>query len=217
MQNDNQVDLLQIRIENAKAKLPVETINAIAAVDWKAAILSLREKRGYNFEQLGDLELETELVLCGLTDPADYPKELEARMRLSKAETTELVEEMNTLVFKKIKEELIKNSERKKIFQKSAEKNETKELDTGKIDTTILKKAGIEIENRDDLLKKVENPAPTPIPKISPIFVDKLSTSVQNKMVKTEHTLENISSVDKKIVPPKNKLPTADPYREIPE
>ncbi len=113
---DDIVDLLQINIEKAKRNLPLETINAINAVDWKAAILGLRGKYGYTFEQLGDLELETELLLCGLVNSEDYPKELSKQMGISKSAADELVNEMNNVVFKRIRGELIKNTERKKIF-----------------------------------------------------------------------------------------------------
>ena len=163
------VDLLQIKIEKAKGGLPEETLNAISAVDWKAVILGMRTSKGYNFDQLGDLELETELLLCGLLNPTHYPKELEKRMRLSRMAANELVNEMNILVFKKIKEELIKNSERKKIFaNKSATsvakpkvaepaipptpafgevKVPTPNRDVGinKVDVAVLKSAGIEV------------------------------------------------------------------------
>ena len=81
---DDTIDLLQIKIEKAKAALPAETVNATAAVDWKAAILGLRGKHGYTFEQLGDLELETELLLCGLLTPSDYPKEIKKHKKKKK-------------------------------------------------------------------------------------------------------------------------------------
>jgi len=113
---DNTVDLLQIKIENAKAQLPEATLNAINTFPWKDAILKLREGRGYDFEQLGDLEIETELVLCGLLNPKDYSKQLEIKMRISEAEANDLVREMNERVFSKIKEELIKTTERKNVY-----------------------------------------------------------------------------------------------------
>lgn len=232
--NNDTVDILQIKIENAKAKLPVETSNAIAAVDWRAAVMELRTKKGYNFEQLGDLELETELLLCGLITPAEYPKELQTRMRISKAETDELVDEMNRQVFAKIKAELIKNAERKKIFQNKNDSVEipkpinvpTQNIGINKTDATVLQSAGIQLvkpemntpipapntssavdvggESREDLLKKVENPTPS-------ILKEKIFGSVQTPIVKTEHTLDNISA------PAKTPLPKVDPYREIPE
>ena len=39
---DDIIDLLQVKIEKAKMQLPEDTVNAIAAVDWRAVILGLR-------------------------------------------------------------------------------------------------------------------------------------------------------------------------------
>jgi len=161
---DEVIDLLKIKIEKAKRELSFETVNAIDAVDWKAAILGLRSKYGYNIEQLGDLELETELLLCGLVTPENYPKELENRMKIPRAKANELVNEMNDLVFKKIREELIKNTERKKIFGKNSPLKEyplgggepipairtslgqsTTEIVDAHEDTSVLHSVGIEI------------------------------------------------------------------------
>lgn len=229
---DEIIDLLKIKIENAKRKLPLETVNAIEAVDWRATILELRTKKGYTFEQLGDLELETELLLCGLVSGEDYPKELENRMKISKAAANELVNEMNDLVFKKIREELVKNIERKKIFQKS-EQDKKKDV-VG--DTQVLNSAGIKIipdlptippvqlmqtekleltttENREDILQKIEKPEGA-----HPILVQKLSASFQIPIVKTEHSLENITKITNEIKTPVPQAPksypkNADPYR----
>ena len=217
------VDLLQIRIEEAKAKLPAETVNAIATVDWRAAILGMREKKGYSFEQLGDLELETELLLCGLVSPTDYPRELETRMKISKAEANELVNIMNEQVFAKVRGEMIKNSERKKMFNKSREVREVV-----KADVRILDSAGIKVtdsslpartmdmrnekpvEAREDVLKKVEKPE-----EIHPILTQKLSGAFKIPVVETDHSLKNLqpSSIQNVVA----QKPSADPYREIPE
>ncbi|MFH1201102.1 MAG: hypothetical protein V1484_02110 [bacterium] len=189
---DNIIDLLQIKIEQAKAQLPEDTQNAISAVDWKAVILGMRGKRGYSFEQLGDLEIETELLLCGLLNPENYSKELEKRMRLSKTEVNDLVKEMNSLVFTKIKENLIKNIERKKIFAEQTPVNEI---------IPASPASGSE---------KLESMPPPPI------LAQKLSDSFQVPIVKTEHTLENITkspNTDSGIV----KSPGIDPYRETPD
>ncbi len=118
MTNDTPLDMLQIKIERARDALPKETRHAIDSVDWRAVILSFREKKGYSFEQLEDLELETELLLCGLLNPVDFPKELEERLKMPKPQVDLLVSEMNELVFKKIKDELVRNTERQEIFIK---------------------------------------------------------------------------------------------------
>ncbi len=229
------IDLLQIKIEKAKSALPIETQNAIATVDWKASILELRTKKGYTFEQLGDLEIETELLLCGLLSTRDYPEELEKRMGISKMAANELVVEMNNLVFKKIKEELIKNTDRKKTFQQrentpsqlSQEESTPEEEKTN--DTLAFQEAGIQII-RDEKLPVPDLPVvPSaqlmqagkiePAEKIHSLLAQKLSGSIQTPTVRTEHTLENISksAIPSTPQPTTPKVPKIDPYRELPE
>lgn len=241
--NDEVIDLLKIKIETAKRALPLETVNAIDSVDWRASILELRTKKGYTFEQLGDLELETELLLCGLVSPEDYPRELEKRMGISRTQANELVNEMNEMVFTKIRAELIKNTERKRIF---AQKE--KEI---KQDAEVLKEHGIEIiptvpvhnapHNEITTLeiqpeeitgKVIEKPTAfaessgvskkEETPPAS-ILEQKLTGPFQIPTTKTDHSLPNISSPSAPSasapVPiiTKPKIPNADPYRELPE
>jgi len=228
----NTVDLLQIKIEKAKRELPVETANAIASVDWRAAILGLREKKGYTFEQLGDLELETELLLCGLVSPEAYPGELEKRMGISGAQANELVNEMNGLVFRKIREELIKNTERKKIFQKNLgeqESQESHEIPT-KRDTPAMPKAQT-VQTGKLEIETSQKPSAHPVRGLAhnevaspqdlggatsngthPILAQKLSGNFQTKVVETEHTLDNLTPSNKP-----SPAPKIDPYREVPE
>lgn len=218
------IDTLQIKIDQAKAKLPAITLNAINAVDWRASILSLREKLSYSFEQLSDLEIETELVLCGLLTPENYPKELKSRMKISDMQVNELVNEMNVLVFSRIKEELIKTTEGKKVPEVREELAPVK-INIIKPDTEAQKKSnadilgshGIEIIPTQNGFRPAEKPVASPT---SPIFASKLSGSFQIPSVKTEHTLDNITktgATPAPVVDMKPKIPKADPYREIPE
>jgi len=238
---NNQVDPLRIKIDQAISELPEDTRTAIETVKWKEALMSIREKKGYTFEQLGDLETETELVLCGLLSPAQYPNEVRARLRLTKAETDELINDMNNLVFKRIKEELIKITENRKLTDEKSRAEEEMKETTPTINTTVLKSAGIEVvdskrastqystqdvaqESRTELLKKVEHP------EIHPMLAEKLSNTVQTQSIKTEHTLDNLSKEQNNTQNPlsgdaqtKNTEESSksgykvDPYRMIPE
>lgn len=199
--NENPIDLLQIKIEKAKKELPEETLRSIEAVDWKKTILDMRQKKGYSFEQLENLETETELLLCGLLNPADYPKELETRMGLQKPQVNELINELNESIFKKIREEFIKITEKK----------ETRE-ETPK---PLYKPQLPNLQTKKKEAEEVKEP-PKP-----PIFAQKLSGPVNAPVKTTEHTLENLSK--EKVLPetpktePKDEKPKIDPYREIPE
>jgi hypothetical protein len=213
---------LQIKIDEAKKQLPEETLRAIDAVPWQAEILKMRETKGFSFEQLGDLELETELLLCGLVPPADYPKEIEKRMGISKAAANELVEEMNQLVFAKIKEEMIRSTEVEMPPPRPDVHRDTPQEGNH---TQIFKDHGIEILPVPEKLELTTPVPPSPsqgegpgVRSVPPILAQKLSAPTQIGIVKTEHTLENITKTVP-IVPAdvKPKIPKPDPYREIPE
>lgn len=108
-------DELQIKIEEANKKLPEDTLKAISAVNWKMILLEMKEKGIYTLEQLADLEIETELVLCGLLSPSDYPNEVQRSLGIPKSQADKLVNEINDSVFKKIREEMMKITNRRKM------------------------------------------------------------------------------------------------------
>ena len=202
---NNTTDLLQIKIEEAKAKLPENTLKAINAVPWQATILQMRETKGYSFGQLDELVTETELLLCGLLNPESYQKELKDRMKLTDVQVNDLVNEMNKLVFVKIKEELIKGSTNKNENTQNVPIETALNSKEQERDTQILKSAGIEI-----VPEKLELDSP------HPVLSQKLSGFVKNEVVETDHSLHNISQENKPNEAPNNK-PKIDPYREIPE
>jgi hypothetical protein len=140
-------------------------------------------------------------------------------MHISKGAANELVEEMNKLVFVKIKEELIKITERKNMLGKKTEEENKKE----EINTQVFKEHGIEIlPEKLELGGSVLPPSPSQgeglgVRSIHPMLAQKMSIPVQTQIKKTEHTLENITKINTPNIPPKTDKPKIDPYREIPE
>lgn len=107
-------DLYQKKIDEARTKLPKESREAIDNFNWKLMILGMKN---YTEDQLDALEIETELLLYGITKPEDYPYELEKRMGLSQEDTKLLVEKLNRTIFERIKEELELILEKKRRFE----------------------------------------------------------------------------------------------------
>ncbi len=212
------IDPLQTKIGQARALLPKETLEAIDAVDWKTAILKIKDKKGYTISQLSDLEIETELLLCGLLNPTSYAKELENRMHISKVEVDDILKEMNESVFKKIREELMRITENPKVAIGKSPVAQSNQTTMGKGDTHILSSAGIEITEKGNpvpintptqkTVVKMEDVKSTPS-----ISVQKLSGAVQSKVINTDHSLNNIS----KPSTPTSYADKKDPYKEIPE
>ncbi len=195
---DNTRGLLDIKIETAREKLSEDTKMAIDAVGWKMIIAEMRQTKGFSFEQLGELETETELLLCGLITSEEYPKNLAERMKIPKAEVDALMNDLNQLIFSRIKEEFIKRIERK---------NNQK--------TVTATPAGIKIikpENKIGDKKLEEMPAGEQKIKIKTILAEKLTSSTQTQSVQTDHSLKNIPGTNSSL-----SQKSSDPYREIPE
>ena len=200
---DTRVDLLKIKIDRARTQLPKETVQAIDAVPWREIIMGMRIKKGYTFEQLGDLETETELMLCGLLSPEQYPKELATRMQISKNETGKLIEELNEGVFRKIREEMIKITEQKKALSSTPA---AQSVNLEQTEREVLKQSGIEVLT-DPVLDEMELSPPP----IHPELTKKLFEPTQTATVKTEHSVGNLSKARAPIQP---NTPKVDPYRE---
>ena len=234
------IDILQIKIEKAKRELPNETLNAINAVPWQAAILKMRETKGYSFEQLDDLETETELLLCGLLSSEDYPKELKERMKISDAQANDLVNFMNEEVFSKIKAELVKITERKEAFAKEqAQKEPLPPLPLSKGEerrgSVVYKKEEESRPPKDNTAKpdltlpELEAGKETPRVASAPVDMKKqeIPTEPESKvevppmLAKKLFTAIKIPSVktDHSLgnITKTNNIPTSDPYREPPE
>jgi hypothetical protein len=214
-------DLLQIKIEKAKAQLSKDTLSAIAAVPWQAVILQMRETKGYSFEQLGDLETETELLLCGLLSADNYQREIQNRMGISKSQADDLVKEMNQKVFAKIREELIKITERKDSFKNETKETEKSEKIWSSAGIKIMPEAGaVDTDKKADLsIPELEagHDSDNALNKSAPSILNhKMSVPFQSPTTKTEHGLDNLSSGASKKVETSDK-PKIDPYREIPE
>lgn len=97
-------DTLQMKIDKAREEMSPLSRGAIDAVNWVEIIFSMNTK--YNAEQLENLKVETELLLCGLTSTIDFPKELETRMKIPHSEVASLLDQMDKLIFKKMQEKL---------------------------------------------------------------------------------------------------------------
>ena len=138
----------------------------------------------------------------------------------------ELVKEMNLKVFTKIKENLIKNIEKKKAFVPETPTIKTPDLikpithdtEEDKIHNThVLNTAGIEIIPEKLELKKGEE--------VHPILAQKLNSTFQTPTVTTEHSLENLTKMSNQndtISQPPKPAPSAyppkgDPYRLSPD
>jgi hypothetical protein len=105
----NMNDKLKQQFEEQLAYLPDITQQALKSFDWATGILSIGKKHGLYIDQLEDLQIETMLVLVGLVQPEDYPKELMNRLALSPAETDKIIDDINDEIFTPIHNYIIES------------------------------------------------------------------------------------------------------------
>ncbi len=201
---------MEITIEEIQKKfeeLPEDLRWAIMAANVDDKIIDIGKKNNLTVEQMGQLSLETHMVMFGFVHPDKFEESLKGSMKLAPETIRGLVKDINENILKNIRQNLIDLH------------NQTKEKEAEEDDHEILKKAGIEIINN-------EKTSPvTPVPSIS---IQRLSGSVQSRIINTDHTLNNISKpagetkqmLDMKV--PSTPVPTSyvdkkDPYRLSPD
>ena len=189
--------------------LPKDIQEVILSSGYEETLLSIGNQYKLTVEQLGKLELETTLVMMGLTPTQDFEKELTQELKVDNIKGNQITKEINDKIFLKIRD-LLKLMNTKEGEEPSLEENS--EIKVEKTGEEIMKSAGIEI-----IPEKLElNGGQTNNGNNSnSILSQKMSSSVQSAVIKTEHTLDNITKnsnqTDSGV--PKPKI---DPYREIP-
>jgi len=203
---------MEITLEQIQKKfegLPENLKWAIMGANVDDNIIDIGKEQGLNVEQLGQLSLETYMEMFGFTPPEKFEESVQKSMQLPPEKTHALVEAINEKIFKKIREQLGETHE-DVTKASSPETSATTDTEEEKQkNEQVLKEHGIEI-----IPEKLELAG---VPVKPSILEQKISTPVQMPIVKTEHSLENITKVN---VPMPNTgftKPTIDPYREIPE
>lgn len=89
-------------------KLPKDLKDAIFSVDSAGIIQETGKKYNLMVDKIGELADETGLVMLGLTHPKDFISNLVRRLEIDAATARKIADEINTRVFKKVRDSLKK-------------------------------------------------------------------------------------------------------------
>lgn len=184
--------------------LPENIQELIMSSNYQDTLIELGRKYQLNVEQMGILERETTLVLLGLSPTNTFETELTRELNIDKMKGSQIVTEINEKIFITIRD-LLKLMYTPKGEEPSVE--ETPEEKGQSLETssrTLLDNKNL--ESRDELLEKIENPPKTPS-----ILSQKLSGTFSIPKVETDHSLNNMTKGSGE---EKTTLPKVDPYRE---
>lgn len=199
---------MEITLEEIQQKfesLPEDIKWAIMAVKVDDKIIDIGQARGLNVEQMGQLSLETHMVMLGFVHPDKFEASLKGSLGLPDDKNKEIVNDVNEKILKGIREKLMSLPNAPEAGTLSS--NDDLSMSEKHKDTDILKQAGIEIMPEELKSGKinVDNKS---------LSGAKLSNTFKIPSTKTEHTIDNIKkSVPTPPQPPYPSPKTTDPYR----
>lgn len=94
-------------------KLPQAIKSAIEQTDLAKILQIIGQKNGLSFNQIKSLEKEIMLVMTGMEHPDNFSKNLEKRVGISSIQAETISKHINDIVFKEIRQLLIKLNEEK--------------------------------------------------------------------------------------------------------
>lgn len=218
---ENNIDVEE-KLDERFSRLPKEILKVVSDSNYQATVYNISKKYNLNVSQMGVFEKAVTNLIIGSISPERLEDYLNDHLDISKEKLKGMVGDVNEEIFKKIREKTMllgQTNEKENEILKQAGINiiSSEHLPGGK-EPLLEITGGTENIKREDLIKGIEKPEPVKPQTLNPILAQKLSGTVQNKIVHTEHTLENLSSSTKESATTKtNKAPYIDPYREIPE
>lgn len=214
----------EAELDERFAKLPEGVQNAIRDLNYHMTLYKISTDHNLSISQMSDLETITTNVMLGITKGDDFKDSIRESLEIPEDKALELEKEITDKILKRIREKM------QEVFSKKPDVLTPTE--TQKNDDEILHSSGIEIisDNRKETLPVVEKlelnttkeevkpTTPEKKEEVHPVLAQKLTGFVKNEIKETEHALNNLTKTNAPVTPnEKPKIPSTDPYREIPE
>jgi len=207
--------MTEVTLEEIQKKfesLPEDLKWAIMAANVDEKITQIGQENGLNVVQMGQLSLETHMVMFGFTHPDKFEASVKGSLQLPDDKNKKIVNEINEKILKDIRENLMslyKNQEEKKDdeilnsagieINKEENIKTSDRLTTGKGKADDREKMISEVENPETIAKEIQNEKI-----MRSISTQKLSGSFQIPNTKTEYSLNNMSKNSKTPDAPKD-------------
>ncbi|MBP6884832.1 MAG: hypothetical protein KBC17_03340 [Candidatus Pacebacteria bacterium] len=105
---DSELSEIQKEIASRYELLPEELQKIIVGDDYRMQLFTTAKELKLTYEELGTLEIETTMVLLGMTRPDDFRNELQIELKKNDQEIDNLVKIVNERIFAPVKIQLEK-------------------------------------------------------------------------------------------------------------
>jgi hypothetical protein len=201
MENEKFMEQLEGELKTRFELLPSELQKVIISSDYQTKLFEIAKKHKLTYDKLGQIELETTMVLLGMTPPDEFKADIHEQLGVSDEVLNNIVRDLNDQIFLPIRESLIGvySQEEVEVGEKFAN-----DMSVSK-EPEVEAKVGVDLEN-----KRAESPYKEPIKSESKLELNKvvIPTGVKNEI---DSKNEVLSTSKEEIVLRK------DPYRELPD
>jgi hypothetical protein len=217
----------QDKLKEYLAKIPQNIKDIMYSLDYQKLLEEIVKKNGLMINQAGGLEVETTLVLAGLSPLREYVDNLKKALEISREKAEEIAKDVDNFIFKNIRKSLQElNEEDDKIEyvieQKAKEELNKEKLLFGienpnKIEEDSISVSSLGSQSRLETFSngiEVNKGQGSEIPKEA-IVQQSRNTSPVEKIVETKTSEPVVLQKENVIIEEKIKLPNKiDPYRE---
>lgn len=114
---DSQVSAVESEIRTRFSLLPTEIQETIQSSDYQMKLFEIAKKHKLTYEKLGQIELETTMVLLGMTPPDEFKFDINEQLKLSPADLDSVVLDINEQIFKPIRDKLMRLYSEKEVLE----------------------------------------------------------------------------------------------------
>lgn len=166
---DEEMESIKADMQARFGLLPEELQQAIMSNEYQMKLYDIAKKYKLTYEQLGKLEMETTLVLLGMTHPDEYGMEIQKAIKTTPEILQNVIKEVGEQVFVPIRTTLMK------LY---SEESETVATETAPTNTTATEPLARKVLIDSSAPIKQQQPTPTPLTQIKTESVTQ--TMVQN-------------------------------------
>ncbi len=169
-------------IRNHFDLLPKDIQDVITSSGYQEKLYNLAKKYKITYGDLGQVELETTMVLLGMTKPADFENKLRDALPNNKDIVPAMIKELSEVVFMPIHQSLMKVHGESADTPAAATPSAPAATKLETNDQNVMSKAGIEIMDGASFQTPVNAPRPaTPAATANPFEQKLSSTTVADK------------------------------------
>lgn len=192
-------DKLRQQFEDQLTYLPTINQEALKAFDWASELIGIGKNYGLHVDELEDLQIETMLLLVGLTSPDNYEKELIERLAISPSEAGKIIEQINDRIFTPIHNYIVNGGVKAQstpiMIMGSAGLEMTR--DDSPIQTTPSSTPLVRVGGEHPTVQPIPESKPSPVLPPSPLqFHPSEEKSIQpSTIIPTEPVIPKLSTI----------------------